>query len=382
MDHDRGGFMWHRRLGVVVGVLLILLQGLGCKPKGEAAGAAPALRAHRMVTGEVPVYAEFVGTLSAINTVELRTKVSGLLEKQMVRDGASVKAGQPLFVIDRKSCQAAANEAKARFTQLAVAADNAAAALGRMRELWNSQIASKQQLDDGIAAERMAVSNRDAAKAALEQASLSLADTVIRAPIDGVMGEAMVRPGGLVQAGQTLLATISDMNSMALRIGLPEQLYLSIGRPEGKETWVKDPKIQLLLSDGSTYPRLGKITFMDRALEAGTGTLMLKVEFPNPEGLLKPGLSGKVRIEYEIRPKALLVPQQAVLEVLGKMYVFRVNGKGLVEQVPIVIGPASGTSWIVESGLNPGDVVLVEGIQMVQSGMQVKPVLALAASGS
>jgi membrane fusion protein (multidrug efflux system) len=196
------------------------------------------------------------------------------------------------------------------------------------------------------------------------------------------MGEAMVRPGGLVQAGQTLLATISDMNSMALRIGLPEQLYLSIGRPEGKETWVKDPKIQLLLSDGSTYPRLGKITFMDRALEAGTGTLMLKVEFPNPEGLLKPGLSGKVRIEYEIRPKALLVPQQAVLEVLGKMYVFRVNGKDLVEQVPIVIGPASGTSWIVESGLNPGDVVLVEGIQMVQSGMQVKPVLALAASGS
>jgi membrane fusion protein (multidrug efflux system) len=374
--------MWHRRLGVVVGVLLILLQGLGCKPKGEAAGAVPALRAHRMVTGEVPVYAEFVGTLSAINTVELRTKVSGLLEKQMVRDGASVKAGQPLFVIDRKSCQAAANEAKARFTQLAVAADNAAAALGRMRELWNSQIASKQQLDDGIAAERMAVSNRDAAKAALEQASLSLADTVIRAPIDGVMGEAMVRPGGLVQAGQTLLATISDMNSMALRIGLPEQLYLSIGRPEGKETWVKDPKIQLLLSDGSTYPRLGKITFMDRALEAGTGTLMLKVEFPNPEGLLKPGLSGKVRIEYEIRPKALLVPQQAVLEVLGKMYVFRVNGKDLVEQVPIVIGPASGTSWIVESGLNPGDMVLVEGIQMVQSGMQVKPVLVLAASGS
>ena len=365
-----------------MGVLLILLQGLGCKPKGEAAGAPPALRAHRMVTGEVPVYAEFVGTLSAINTVELRTKVSGLLEKQMVRDGASVKAGQPLFVIDRKSCQAAANEAKARFTQLAVAADNAAAALGRMRELWNSQIASKQQLDDSIAAERMAVSNRDAAKAALEQASLSLADTVIRAPIDGVMGEAMVRPGGLVQAGQTLLATISDMNSMALRIGLPEQIYLNIGRPGGKETWIKDPKIQLLLSDGSTYPRLGKITFMDRALEAGTGTLMLKVEFPNPEGLLKPGLSGKVRIEYEIRPKALLVPQQAVLEVLGKMYVFRVNGKDLVEQVPIVIGPASGTAWIVEAGLNPGDVVLVEGIQMVQSGMQVKPVLALAASGS
>jgi membrane fusion protein, multidrug efflux system len=312
--------------------------------------------------------------------------VEGFLDSMDFREGSFVRKGAPLYEIDRKPLEASLAQAKAdQATAQArlVKADNDVA---RYRPLLAKQAVSKQELDDALAAQDAARSEVEAAKAAAEKATLDLSYTRITAPISGLIGTTIVKPGNLVGRGQnTLLTTISQIDPILFRVGVTEADYLKIARRDPSRTG-EAPRasgIQLLLTDGSVYPHAGRVVTVDRAVDPTTGTLGIQIEFPNPGQLLRPGTYGRARVLLENKPNALLVQQRAVQELQNLYSVAVVNADNKVAFRNVKVGQRVDSLWVVDDGLKPGERVVVEGLQRISDGMTVAPKPApVATSGT
>lgn len=346
---------------------------VGCRARKPQEPPVPEIAVFSVLQRDTPIHVEFNGTLEATEQVDLRAKVDGFLEKQWVPDGADVKLGQVLFTIDPKPLRASLDEARANMAKAQSAYDNAKATLARIRGLESSQIVSRQQVDDAVTAEKSAASSLTAARAELEHAQQNLSYASLRSPMDGRMGKASVQAGALVVQGQTVLATVSSDRTMKVTFGISENDYLQTVKAQMAGSFPKDPKVSLILADGTVYPSLGHISFVDRALGASTGTLSVMAEFPNPDRVLRPGLSAKVRFEVGQEDQALLVPQQAVQELLGRPFVVVVAPDGTVAQRPITLGAKTGPFRICTTGLKAGELVAMEGFHMLQPGTVVRP---------
>ncbi len=327
---------------------------------------------------DVPVFSQYVGQTEAVRTVEVRARVEGFLERQAVADGADVKAGDLLFIIDPQPFRVALNNAKGQLERDKARLVNAQQVSARYLPLYQQQAVSRQELEQAQADERAAAATVETGRAAVEQAELNLGYTTVRSPVTGRMGKAEVRVGSLVGKGEaTLLATVSTVDPMWVNFSVSEREALQVWR--GRQTELRarprDGDMTITLPDDSIYPHKGHLNFVDRAVDPRTGTLALRVAFPNPERLLQPGQYVRLRVLLEERSGALLVPQAAVQESQGSASVFVVGQDQKAQARPVQMGARVGTLWVVEKGLEPGEQVVVKGLQQLRTGTLVEPTL-------
>jgi membrane fusion protein (multidrug efflux system) len=237
-----------------------------------------------------------------------------------------------------------------------------------------------------VALQRSAEAAVEAAKANVESAQINLGYTKVHAPEDGLIGKTEVYPGSLVGLGSNLLTHISQIASIHVRFTLPERDYLRLarGRVESGQTGrVPGGPLELVLADGTVHPEPGKLVFVDRNVDPTTGTIMLEAGFSNPNGIVRPGQYGRVRAAIETKPGAILVPQRAVTELQGIYNVAVVGSDNAVEIRMVTPGQRIGSLWLIDSGLKPGDKVVVEGTQKVRPGLKVTPeVITIEESGT
>jgi membrane fusion protein (multidrug efflux system) len=322
-------------------------------------------------------YADKVGEVRGSQQVDLRARVSGILLQTHFEDGALVAAGDLLFSIDAREYRAQVNNAQAQMASAEANLYRARQDVARYEPLLADEAIARQVYDNAVATARQAQAQVEASRAALQEAQLGLEYAEVRAPLHGRIGAAQVFPGGLVTAGQTELATISADDPAWVYFTISEAELLSFERRTGgREIAADDPlrTVQLVLSDGSIYPRPGRINFGDRALDATTGTYKLRAEFPNPDHTLLPGLFARVRATGSTLDNALIVPDRAVQEQLGRYFLTIVGEGDKAEMRPVTLGQRFGNRQVIVGGLQAGDRVVVEGIQKARPGAPLKVV--------
>jgi membrane fusion protein (multidrug efflux system) len=320
---------------------------------------------------DVPVYLELVGQTVGYQDVEIRARVEGILEAMNFQEGSFVTRGQPLYRIDRKPLEATLAAARAEQATAEARLEKANNDVVRYTPLAAKQAVSQQELDNARAALDAAKSQVDAAKAAVEKTGLDLGYTVITSPIDGLVGTTIVKPGNLVGRGEnTLLTTISQINPILFRVGVTEADYLRIVRRSSNRS-ANRGGIQLTLADGTLHPHPGTISTVDRAVDPATGTLGVQFQFANPNQVLRPGQFGRAKILIDTKSGALLIPQRAVQEVQNLYTVAVVGPDRMVNFRNVTVGQRVDTDWVIEKGIQPGEQVVVEGLQRIQDGMQV-----------
>ena len=354
----------------------IALVASGCHEKQVAEAPPPEVLVAPVEQHDVPIYGEWVGTLDGFINAQIRAKVQGYLQAKPYEEGTLVHAGDVLFQLDPRQYQAALDQAQADLAQSKAILVRSQQNVARYRPLVAKGAVSKKELDDWIQTMEANRATVDAARAAVENAKLNLDWTTVRSPIDGIAGIAQAQIGDLI-APSTLMTTVSQVDPIKVYAPISEQEYLRFAErnpsaSDGTEPH-KRPPLQLILADGSTYRYPGKVTAINREVEVQTGSVQVQSVFPNPDNLLRPGGYAKIRAVYDLRKNALVVPQRAVQEVQGNHQVVVVGQDDTAEIRSVQVGPKSGSDWVITKGLEPGDRVVVEGVQKVRDGMKVAP---------
>lgn len=372
-----------RFLGTVVAAATI---AAGCKKAGPPQMPPPVVAVAPVVQKDVPIYKEWIGVLDGFVNAQIRSQVEGYLLKQTYKEGSVVKAGETLFEIDPRSFQAAYDQAKGNLSQFQAMLANAKTTVARYRPLAADKAISQQELDDAETKERTAQANVEATQAALEKAQLNLGWCKVVSPIEGVSGIAKAQVGDLINPN-TVMTTVSQVEPIKVYFNPSEMEYMAWVAKHGPMTRLVEGNtkanaepgdLELVLADGSVYPHPGKGYLAGREIDVKTGTIQIAGVFPNPNSILRPGQYGKVRLAVETKKGALLVPQRAISELQGVFQVGVVGADNKVEIKAIQPGPRVGSLWVVEKGLSPGDRIIVEGLQKVKPGMEVKPEAAPA----
>ncbi len=360
-----------------------VLLSSGCNKESTQGGTPPPpeVGVIKVVATPVTLSDEYAGQTEAVDTVEIRARVGGILERQVYIDGANVKKNDVLFVIDQQPYIAALAQAKAALAQAEANHVNSKQVLDRTRPLLEEQAVSQQDLDAAVAKEAADAANVEAAKAQVKTAQLNLDYTTIRASRDGVVSKAMIKPGGLVDASSTLLTTLYSIDPMYVNFTIGEQKWLQIKkRLDGVE---KTAALiyRIKLADGSEYNFNGQLNFVDAAIDPKSGTLQMRLSMPNPDRGL---LAGQfVRVVMPAESRAMIrVPQQAVQEIQGTRSVLVVDAESKAASRNIVANTRIDDDWVIESGLQPGETIIVEGTGKVRPGMPVKPVPIAIAPGT
>jgi membrane fusion protein (multidrug efflux system) len=350
----------------------IALMGLAaCTKAPPPAPPPPDVTVMTVLQKDVPVTEEWVADLHGMVDAQVRAQVSGNLLKQDYQEGSHVKAGDPLFEIDPRPFQAVLDQAQALLAQAQANEGKAAEDVKRYGPLAKEQAVSQQEYDDAVQAQLAAAAQIQAAKATVETATLNLSFTHIVSPVDGVAGLIQAQVGDLVGPGTGVLTTVSTIDPMRVYFPVGEGTYLALrrGHPEG-DAFGPEVSLSLILADGSVYPEAGKFLAVDRQIDSNTGTIQVAAVFPNPKGTLRPGQYGRVRAVIRTEKDALLVPTKALSELQGG-YQVAVVADGKVHIQVVKTGPTSGPYTVVESGLKPGDAIVVDGIQKVKEGSPV-----------
>jgi membrane fusion protein (multidrug efflux system) len=354
---------------------LLILVITSCSDSETPAANIPEVYVSEVVQRDVPLYMELVGQTKGSQDVDIRARVEGFLDSINFTEGVFVHKGDLLYQIDPKPLQAALAQAKADLATSQARLDQATITVNRMKPLAAQQAVSLQELDNAQASLYAARAQVDAGRAAVDKAELDLGYTRITSPIDGIVGITQVKAGNLVGSGEaTLLTTVSQVDPIIFRGGISETDYLRLAREaEGKDVTDEEKSLtaQLLLADGTTLPYPGTLDAIERAVDPLTGTLSLQISFPNPERLLRPGQYGRVRFESGNRRGALLVPQRAVQELQDHYNVAVVGEDNTVSIRGVKVGPRVDDLWVIEQGLEPGEKVVVEGLQRLRDGMTV-----------
>jgi RND family efflux transporter MFP subunit len=356
--------------------------------------------------------------LDGLVNADIKAQVSGYLVEQTYTEGSFIKKGQLLFQIDPRPFQAALDQSRGQLAQSQGQLEQAHAQLAqseaqvsvaeanerrtqldvnRYTPLAQQQAITQQDLDNAtqyyvaakaqLQAARAQVETAKAqitateaavqsAKAAVETAQINLGFTRLTSPIDGIPGIAQLQVGALVSPASPAITTVSTLDPIKVYFTVSEQEYLEFSRrfatAELRQADLRKLNFELILADGTTYPHTGKFDFTDRQVDVRTGAIRLAGLFPNPGNTLRPGQYGRVR-RARIQPGALLIPQQAVMELQGTRLIAVVDGSNKVNLRPVQLGDTVGRDWIVRSGVKPGERVIAEGLQKVREGMQVDP---------
>jgi len=331
-------------------------------------------------TETVTVTTELPGRINAVRVAEVRARATGILQKRLFEEGATVNAGDLLFEIDPAPLQAAYDSAKAGLAKAEATSAQAQARARRYEALVGVDAVSKQDYDDALAAARLGEAEVLVARAALETAALNLGYAKVTAPISGRIGKALVTEGALVSATEaTQLAVIRQLDPIYVNFTESSAEVLKLRRALEAGTWQSlapgQAKVTLLLEDGTTYDHAGRLLFSDISVDETTDSVTLRAEFPNPDHLLLPGTFVHGRLEQAVAQQAITVPQRAVTRTAGgQATVLVVYAQNQVESRVIRADTVYGDKWIVASGLKAGERVIVEGLQRARPGATVVPV--------
>ena len=364
--------MQPRRVDLALASFLLILSP-ACGKKSEAPPAAPPeVLVVPVVQQDVPITREWIGTLEGSVDAEIRPKVQGYLLRRVYEEGTFVHKGQVLFEIDSRQFAAARDQSAGVVGRAEAHLAKTKQDVERYTPLAAQKAISQQELDNAISARDEAIAALAAAKAAAEQDQLNLAWTQVSSPVDGIAGVAQAQVSDLVD-GQKVLTSVSTVDPIRVRFSISEQEYLSAAdRLNAKATEGKASlPLDLVLADGSVFPQKGRAVALNRQVDVKTGTISVLGEFPNPGNVLRPGLYAKVRAVVSERKGALLVPQRAVSELQGAFSVGVVKSDGTAEIRAVTAGPRFGKLWVIDKGLEPGDQVVIEGIQFVRNGAKV-----------
>jgi RND family efflux transporter MFP subunit len=360
--------------------IALSLAASGCKKAvAPVAAPVPEVVVTDVIQRNVPVYSEWVGTTEGFVNAEIHPKISGYLLKQDYRDGDQVHTGQLLFQIDDREYRAALDQALGDLALKRADYKKNKEDLGRYTPLYEQQVISKQDFEHVTQATRASAAAVAAAQAAVESAKLNVEWTQVNSPIDGVAGIAKAQVGDLVSP-TSLLTTVSQVDPIKVEFPISEREYLHfaprINRHEKEGDTKQDPYLEMVLADGSTYKYRGRFYVANRQVNIQTGTIKIQGIFPNPDGILRPGLYAKIRAATDVRKDALLVPQAAVLETQGKYQLAVVGADNKVTLRMVTIGKQVGHLRIIDEGVSPGERVITEGLQKVSDGTEVEPRLA------
>jgi RND family efflux transporter MFP subunit len=417
--------MLSRRIGGPDAALCLLIAAwlatTACsnQTNGATAPAPVAVEVAAVEQRDVPIYKEWIGTLDGFDNADIKAQVTGYLLEQAYKEGSFVKKGQLLFQIDPRPFQAALDQAQAQVAQAEGQLAQARAQLSldeaqvsvaeanqhrtqmdvdRYIPLAQQQAITTQDLDNAtqynLAAKAQLQSARaqvataraqiiassaavQSAKANAETAQINLGFTRLTSPVDGIPGVAQQQVGALVSPASPTITTVSTLDPIKVYFVVAEQEYLDFARryPTAASRQAQEGRLdlQLILADGTTYPRNGKFDFADRQVDVRTGAIQLIGLFPNPENTLRPGQYGRVRTATQVQTGALLVPQRAVNELQGSYLIAVVDNNNKVDIRTVKVGDRIGTKWLITEGLHPGERVVAEGIQKVRQGIQVTP---------
>ena len=384
--------------GVMVAlILLIVVAPSGAKPSAQA--LVPVVEVAVAEQRDVPVYGAWIGTLTGQVNADVKAQVTGYLLTRNYKEGSFVRKGQVLFEIDPRPFQAALDQAKGQLAQAQaqLVQDQAQLATAGANQLKSqldvekygplakvdavskqdfdnatqTDLANRAQVQAAQAAIAAAKAQIQAGHAQVETAAINLGFTRIVAPIDGIVGIAQAQVGDLVSTSSGPLTTVSTLDPIRDYFTVSEQEYLALQK-QFSDSEEGHWKLQLILSNGTTYPREGQFYFADRRVNPDTGAIQLAALFPNPGNVLRPGQYGKVRAIVSVQQNALLIPQAAVNEQQGSYLVAVVDKNNHVSTRPVQVGQRTDTMWVIQSGLHAGERVVVEGQQNLRPGMTVQ----------
>jgi membrane fusion protein, multidrug efflux system len=358
---------------IVIGALTVMISCSDEKAATPVQGPPPAVPVTTVVVNaaNAKYYDEYPATLSALNQVDLRPQVSGYITGIFFREGERVRKGQRLYSIDQQQYEANYQQAVANLQVQEANLTRAKKDADRYHELDKQDAVAKQLVDNADAALAAAEKQVEAAKAVVRGVQTGVRYTNIFAPFDGTIGISQVKMGSPVSAGQTILNTVSTDNPITVDFPVDQREIYRYTQLQQKKLPASDSTFTLAFGN-EVYPNPGKILLIDRAVDPQTSSLKVRLVFPNPKAMLKPGMSGKVRVLNS--SQAVIIPYKAVTEQLGEFFVYVLGDSSKVTQKKVQLGKAIGTDVIVREGLNDGDEIVVQGVQNLREGAIVKPV--------
>jgi membrane fusion protein (multidrug efflux system) len=329
----------------------------------------------KVVPRDVPVSFEYVARTQSSHQVEIRARVSGFLDKKVYTEGADVKEGQLLFLLDPKPFQAQVNGAAAALARQKAAQENARANLGRVKPLVAQNALSQKDLEDAVGSYEMASAAVEQAKTQLQTAELDLSYCTIRSPLSGISGAALQQEGAYVSQANSHLTTVTALSPLWANFSLSENelnhYYEQVDRGLIRRPPNNNFLAEIVLIDGSIFPHTGRITFTSPSFNPKTGTFLFRVSFDNPKGWLRPNQYVRVRLKGSVRPKAISVPQRAVQQGAKGHFVWLVTQEKKVDLRPVALGDYYGNDVFINQGLKAGDQVVVDGGLTLAPGLQV-----------
>lgn len=363
---------------------VVLLSGCNEKKEATATPPPPAVIVAAVEPRNVPIFDEWIGRLDGSANVDIRARVQGYVQEIAFNEGTVVNEGDLLLRIDPRPYEAALAQAQAKLAQAEADQQKTDQEEQRQTDLFNKKVASDRDYRNAIQANAAAKATVDADHASVDQAQLDLEFATIKSPIKGIVGRTTFTVGNFVPAGSggAEITTISTVDPIELRFGISEKEYLvsseEIAALLAKPLEQRDEDFELIRADGKVHPYKGRLLAADRAVDPNTGTIRITAIFPNPGNILRPGQYARVRLKVEERTGALPVAQRAVVEIQGKNFVWVVDDTNKASMRSVTVGPRIGSDWLIDTGLKPGDRIVVEGLQRLTEGGSVQPTAALA----
>lgn len=350
-----------------------IMAAAGCAKQGQQqAPQATLVKTMQVIKRDTPLVYDYTGFVQAQQEMDLKAQVSGQITGKFFKGGDTVVAGQKLYTVDARTYHANVLNAQAGVANARAALAVASLDAERYTKLYEQNAISKQALDNVIMQRDQAMAAVNAQEALLENAQINMTDTTVRAPFTGRIDTNAVEVGNYVMAGQTSLVKISNTDPVYVQFTMAEPEYLKLSAAQDGNGGAALDNLTAVLSDGSTYDIKGKIAEVNRGINDNTGTLTIKALFSNPARRLLPGMFAHVQATAGIKKDALLIPKRAVTEMLYKKFVYVVGADNKVTMKEITLGPSVGRLFMVESGLNGDEVLVVEGTSKVRQGAEVK----------
>jgi membrane fusion protein (multidrug efflux system) len=371
-----------KKINSVIAILialaaLLLISSCSSAPAAQQAPPPPALPVQTVQASSVTTYQEYPASIEGAVNVEIRPQVSGALDRVFVDEGAFVSAGQPLFKINDQPYRAALNNALATQHAAEAALVNAQLEIDKLTPLVQNKVVSDYQLKTAVAASQIAKANIESAKANVATAKINLGYTTISAPVAGYIGRLLKKQGSLVSPQDAeALTQLSDVHNVHVYFSLGEKDFVGFKEEYAGQT-LKDklnhlPAVALLLADNSEYPLKGKIDMIDGQFDKTTGAITVRASFPNAQGLLRSGNTGKIRLSLN-HNDALTVPESATVEMQDKVFVFALADSNKVKKVAITIDGKDGENYVIKDGLKAGDQIILSGMDHLQEGAKIVP---------
>lgn len=354
------------------GMILAALFVTGCAKK-EAIVLPPAkVNVVKAIQQDVPLYEDFVAQVYGQSDVDIHSRVEGWVTSVNFKEGSKVKKGDLLYIIDDVQYKTKVDREASALTAAQTELVRTQNELSRVRLLTEMNALSKKDLDNAIAAYDAAQAHVKSAEASLQNAKIELGYTRVYAPFDGIVGISNVRVGDYISrmGSNSILTTISSIGAVRVRFQISEREYLRLSKLSQAERQTLR-YVKLILADGTTYPETGEVNFADREIDPATGTLTIEASFPNPSGLLRPGLFVKAHVLISTFPGAVLVPQRSVMQMQTLAQVFIITDSSTLKSQVVEVGPKVNDAWIITKGLKPGDRVAVIGTASLTANSKI-----------